>query len=206
LDDELLTAMADLDEDKVLSLVEEMIRAGSTPLEILELCKKGVEIVGVRYSEGMYYLSDLIMSEEILRGVMRIVEPHIASGIPQHGSPIVMGTIEGDIHDLGKNIVVYLLRSYGFQVYDLGVDVSPQKFVKAISDTGASIVGISVLLSFCVGSVKKVVDLLQEAGLRDKVKVVIGGYPVNQLVKEYAGADYYASDVTQVLDIFDCTG
>ncbi|MEW6662625.1 MAG: cobalamin B12-binding domain-containing protein [Bacillota bacterium] len=202
MDDQLLTAMAELDEEKVLLLVEEKIQAGHTPLEIVEICRKGVEIVGQRYSDGQYYLSDLIMSEEIFKGVMRVVEPSITVYVPQHGFPIVIGTIEGDIHDLGKNIVIYLLRSYGFHVHDLGVDVAPEKFVQAVNETGAPILGISVLLSFCVGAVKKVVDLLKETGLRDKVKVVVGGYPVNQLVQEYTGVDYYANDVTQVLDIY----
>lgn len=203
MEDELLTAMADLDEDKTLCLVEKQLQAGLTPLEIVDTCRRGVEIVGKRYSEGQYFLSDLIMSEEIFKGVMRIVEPHIPVNVPQNGFSIVMGTIEGDIHDLGKNIVIYLLRSRGFHVHDLGVDVPPEKFVQAVNETGASILGISVLLSFCVSSVKKVVDLLQEAGLRDKVKVVVGGYPVNQLVKEYTGVDYYANDVTQALEIYE---
>lgn len=202
MEEELLKAMADLDEEKTLYLVKKLIQEGRTPVDIVETCRKGVEIVGKRYSEQEYFLADLIMSEEIFKGVMRIVEPYIPVNVPQNGFSIVMGTIEGDIHDLGKNIVIYLLRSSGFQVYDLGVDVPPEKFVSAVNETGASMMGISVLLSFCVGSVKKVVDLLQEAGLRDKVKVVVGGYPVNQLVKEYTGVDYYANDATKGLEIY----
>lgn len=97
------------------------------------------------------------MSEEIFRGVMEIVEPHFPQEITEHGTKIIMGTIEGDIHDLGKNIVSYLLRSVGFKVIDLGVDVPPERFVKAIKETWASILGICVLLTFCIGSIKKVV-------------------------------------------------
>lgn len=199
--DELKLAMAELDEEKTLSLAEEKIRSGYKPMEIMEICQRGVEIVGHKYSEGEYFLSDLIMSEEILRGVMRIVEPHIPVKAPSNDFSIVMGTIEGDIHDLGKNIMIYALRSAGFRVYDLGVDVAPEKFVQAIHETGATILGISVLLTFCVGAIKKVVDLLQETGLRAKVKVVIGGYPVNQIVQEYTGADYCTNDITQALAI-----
>jgi len=201
LKDELLVAIVNLDEELTLSLVQQQLEQGRTPLEIVEVCKKAVEIVGKRYSTGRYFLSDLIMTEEILKGVMRIVEPKIPVNVTPNGCSIVMGTIEGDIHDLGKNIIIYLLRSFGFQVYDLGVDVSPEQFVKAVSETGAPILGISVLLSFCIGSIKKVVDLLSEAGLREKVKVVIGGYPVNEMVKEYTGADYYAHEVTQAIEI-----
>lgn len=202
LKDDLIIAMADLDEERALALVKEKLKAGETAFEIVEQCRKGVEIVGQRYSEGIYYLSDLIMSEEIFRGVMEIVEPHFPQEITEHGTKIIMGTIEGDIHDLGKNIVTYLLRSVGFNVIDLGVDVPPERFIKAIKETGASILGICVLLTFCIGSIKKVVDLLKETGLRDDVVVVLGGYPVNQLIKEYTGADYYANDAARGLEIF----
>lgn len=199
--DELLEAIVNLDEELALTLVKKQIEAGNTPLEIVEVCKKGVEIVGERYSEGQYFLSDLIMTEEILKEIMGIIEPYLTTNIPTNGISVVFGTIEGDIHDLGKNIIIYLLRSTGFKVYDLGIDVDPEKFVKAVSETGACILGISVLLSFCVGSIKKVVDLLEEVGLRGQVKVVIGGYPVDQKVKEYTGADYYAKDVTKAIEI-----
>lgn len=203
MEDELQIAMADLDEEKTLMLAEERIKAGYTSVEIIESCRRGVEIVGEKYSDSHYYLSDLIMSEEILKGVMRVLEPYIPlNSSEKKGLTIVMGTIEGDIHDLGKNIIIYLLRSSGYQVHDLGVDVTPERFIQAVNETKASILGISVLLSFCIGSIKRVVDLLVEAGLRDKVKVVVGGYPVNQQVKEFTGADFYANDVTEALKIY----
>lgn len=202
MEDELQIAMADLDEERTLKLVEERIRGGYTSMQIIESCRRGIEIVGEKYSDSHYYLSDLIMSEEILKEVMRILEPHIPVNNSQTGLSIVMGTIEGDIHDLGKNIIIYLLRSSGFQVHDLGVDVTPESFIQAVNETKASILGISVLLSFCVGSIKSVIDLLVEAGLRDKVKVVVGGYPVNQQVKEFTGADFYANNITEALKIY----
>lgn len=202
MEDELQLAMADLDEEKTLLLVEARINAGYTSIEIVESCRRGIEVVGTKYSDSHYYLSDLIMSEEIFKGVMRILEPHITVNASNNGFSIIMGTIEGDIHDLGKNIIIYLLRSSGFQVHDLGVDVTPERFVQAVNETKASILGISVLLSFCVGSIKKVVDLLIEVGLRDKIKVVVGGYPVNQEVKEFTGADFYANDVTEAMRIY----
>jgi len=201
LEDELIIAMADLDEEKTLKLVEERIQAGFTPVEIVECCKKGVEIVGKRYYEEIYFLSDLIMSEGIFRDVMRILEPYFPINVQEKGSKIIIETVEGDIHDLGKNIMVYLLRSSGFQVYDLGVDVPPEKFVEAVNETGAPILGISVLLSFCVGSIKKVVDLLQETGLRSKVLVVVGGYPVSDLVKEYTGVDFCFNDAGKAMKL-----
>jgi len=201
LDDQLRQAMAELDEDKVLSLVGEKIKLGSSAMEIVECCRQGVEEVGKKYSDGEYFLSDLVMSKQIFSGIMKIVEPYIPASQCNHRCSIVIGTIEGDIHDLGKDIMIYLLRSYGFKVYDLGIDVPPEKFVQAVNETGTSILGISVLLSFCVGSVKKVVELLEESGLREKVKIIVGGYQANPLVKEFSGADFYADNVAEALKI-----
>lgn len=200
--DQLIRAMAELDEERTIYLVRQQIAAGRSSIDIVEDCRKGVEIVGQKYSQGEYFLSDLIMSEEIFRCVMQTLEPYMVSCNPPQGVSIVMGTVEGDIHELGKNIVVYLLRSHGFCVHDLGVNVPPEKFIKAVVETGAQYLGLSVLLTFCVGSVKKVVDLLEEVGLRRKVKVVAGGYPVDEIVKEYTGVDAIANDITQALKIF----
>ncbi len=203
--DDLIDAMANLEEDKAIAIVRKKIEDGETAFDIVEQCRKGVEIVGKRYSEGKYYLSDLIMSEAILKEVMDIIEPHFPkNGTCSHdGIKVVMGTIEGDIHDLGKNIFTYLLRSSGYCVYDLGVDVPPEKFIEAIRQTGAKIVGVCVLLTFCIGSIKKLVDLLTETGLRDEVTVVLGGYPVDEQIKEYTGADYVANDAVKGLEIFE---
>jgi len=202
---DLIDAMANLEEDKAIDIVRKKIENGETAFDIVEQCRKGVEIVGKRYSEGKYYLSDLIMSEAILKEVMDIIEPHFPkNGTCSHdGIKVVMGTIEGDIHDLGKNIFTYLLRSSGYCVYDLGVDVPPEKFIEAIRQTGAKIVGVCVLLTFCIGSIKKLVDLLTETGLRDEVTVVLGGYPVDEQIKEYTGADYVANDAVKGLEVFE---
>lgn len=198
----LIKAIANLEEETTLSLVREKIKSGETPLQIVEQCRKGVEIVGKRYSEEIYYLSDLIMSEEIFRGVMEILEPYFPENTAPKEFKLIMGTIEGDIHDLGKNIVINLLRSVGFEVLDLGVDVQPEDFVESVRETGASVIGISVLLTFSINSVKKVIKLLEEAGLRDKVTVVIGGYPVNERIREYTGADYYETDAVKAVELF----
>ncbi len=201
MEDQLIASIADLDEEKTLSLVDAKIRAGHSYSEIMESCRRGVEIVGQRYGEGHYFLADLIMSEEIFKAVVRLVEPLIEVNTATNGVSIVLGTIEGDIHNLGKDIVAYLLRSVGFRVNDLGVDVAPEKFVQAVNETGASILGISILLTSCIGSIKKVVDLLQESGLRDRVQIIVGGYPVSQLIKEFTGADYIANEASQGLEI-----
>ncbi len=200
--EEFINAIADLKEKKALLLVEKKIKAGETPLEIVEQCQLGVEIVGKRYSEGEYFLSDLIMSEEILREIINILKPYFPDGNNiEKETNIVMGTIEGDIHDLGKNIVIYLLEAAGINVYDLGVDVKPEKFIKALKKTKASILGISVLITFSINSVKKVINLIKEAGLRDNVTIIIGGYPVNETIKEYTGADYYITNAKYAIDL-----
>jgi methylmalonyl-CoA mutase cobalamin-binding domain/chain len=198
---DLIDAIANLDEERALALVREKIKNGETPLEIVEQCRQGVEQVGKRYSEETYYLSDLIMSEEIFRGVIEILEPYFYSIEQKNGVKIVMGTIEGDIHDVGKNIIISLLRSVGFEVYDLGVDVQPEKFINKIIETRAEIVGISVLLTFSINSVKKVIKLMEECGLRDRVTVVIGGYPVNEKIREYTGADYFETEASRAVEL-----
>jgi len=197
-----VNSLADLDEEKTLALVHEAVAAGATALEIVDLCRQGVEIVGRRYAEESYFLSDLIMSEEILRGVMQIIEPLFPRTGSGQGRKVVIGTIDGDIHDLGKNIVVYLLRSHGFQVYDLGVDVPPEAFLAKVRETGATLVGVSVLLTYCVNSIRKVVKLLEEEGLRNRVAVVIGGYPVDDKVLAYTGADCFGRDAVDAVGIF----
>lgn len=198
---ELVDAIVNLDEEKTLALVQSEIDGGKSPLNIIEQCRQGVQIVGQRYAEETYYLSDLIMSEEIMRGVIEILEPHFPKLQTENGTKVVIGTVEGDIHDIGKNIIGYLLRSIGFQVYDLGVDVSPEAFIQTIIETGAKIVGISILLTFSITAVKKVIRLLSEAGLRDNVKIIIGGYPVNEKIREFTGADYYENDPIRALEL-----
>lgn len=199
---DLVNSLADLDEEKTLALVRQAVAGGATALDIVEMCRQGVEIVGRRYAEESYFLSDLIMSEEILRGVMQIIEPIFPRQGSGRGRKVVMGTIDGDIHDLGKNIVVYLLRSHGFEVYDLGVDVAPEAFLAKVRETGAAALGISVLLTYCVNSIRKVVKLLEEEGLRDRVAVVIGGYPVDDKVLAYTGADFFGRDAVDAVGIF----
>ncbi len=199
---DLIGAIANLDEEKTLRLVKAKVSSGETSLKIIEQCREGVRIVGQRYAEEAYYLSDLIMSEEIMRGVIEILEPYFPEINSQDGAKIIIGTVEGDIHDIGKNIVINLLRSVGFQVYDLGVDVPPEAFINAIIETEASIIGISVLLSSSINSVKKIIGLVHKAGLRDKVTIVLGGYPVNERIREYTGADYCENDAVKALELF----
>jgi len=201
MDKELIYAVADLDEEKTLSIVQEKIKCGVRPFEIVDDCRYGVEIIGKCYGDGNYYLSDLIMAEEILQKVMEILKPHFPKVSEPIGAKILMGTIEGDIHDLGKNLIIYLLQAGGFEVIDLGVDVKPRVFVENIKKTGVKIVGISVLLTFSIKWVKKTVDLIKAEGLRDQVKIFIGGYPVDEQTLKFSGADYFENDVVKAVEL-----
>ncbi|HHW74118.1 MAG TPA: cobalamin-binding protein [Firmicutes bacterium] len=204
----LIRAISSLEIDSATSLTKQYLSDGVPVVDIIESCRIGVEMVGKRYQDGEYFLSDLVMSEFILKEITELVEPFLPveecgvnsiSNKPQ----IVIGTIEGDIHDLGKNIVIFLLRSSGYSVIDLGVDVSKEKFVEAARKSGARIIGICFLLTNCTAVVKELIDTLDDEGLREKVTVIIGGYAADEQTCEYVGADYSATDTTNIIPLFD---
>lgn len=192
---ELANALRDLDEKKVYALVDEKISQGVSALDIIDECNEGMVAVGELFSEKRYFISELIFSAEILKTVMNRLDP-LLEGSQKKDSigNVVIGTVKGDIHDIGKNIVTTLLRGSGFEVMDLGVDVSTETFVEAIKESGAKVLGMSALLSTTFAEMKHVVDAIHEAGLREHVKIIIGGAPVNEQVRQFTGADYYAED------------
>jgi len=193
--DELAQALRDLNEKKVYDLVEQEVKDGVPAMEIVHACNEGMVGVGERFSTGEYFISQLIFSAEILKAVMKRIEPLLPKGeAGKSAGKVVIGTVKGDIHDIGKNIVITLLRSSNFDVTDLGVDVPAEKFVIALKETGARILGLSALLNFTYPEMKHVVEEVAKAGLRDKVKIIIGGTPVNEQVRQFTGADYYAED------------
>lgn len=198
----LAEALKDLDEKKVYQLVEEKIKSGISPLEIIAECNAGMVGVGELFSSGQYFLSQLIFSAEIFKNVMNMLEPVMPkSESDGSAGKVVIGTVKGDIHDIGKNIVVNLLRGSGFEVIDLGVDVPAEKFVEALRETGAKVLGLSALLNFTYPEMKTVVEAVTEAGLRDKVTIIIGGAPCNEQVRQFTGADYYAEDAITGVNI-----
>ncbi len=193
--DELAEALRDLEENKVYELVEKKIAAGVTAVEIIKILNEGMVAVGERFSTCQYFISQLIFSAEILKAVTKRLDPLLKdteSG-PSAGK-VIIGTVKGDIHDIGKNIVITLLTGSGFEVIDLGVDVPAEKFVAAVKESGAKALGLSALLNFTYPEMKNVVESIAQAGLRDKVKIIIGGTPVNEDVRVFSGADYYAED------------
>ena len=192
----LAEALRDLNEDLVNQLVDEKLAQGVAPTEIIRECNEGIAAVGDLFAAGEYYLTELMFSAEIMQGVMAKLEPLIASGseAEQTMGTFVIGTVSGDIHDIGKNIVVNLLRSHGFKVIDLGVDVPTEKFVELVRESGTKVLGLSALLNSTYPEMKNVIEALKEAGLRDQVKVIIGGTITSEAVRDYTGADAYARD------------
>lgn len=192
---DLVKTLADLKEQEVIKIVKDRLNAKEDPLKILGDARKGMEIVGQRFASSEYFIPDLVYSGEILRAVTEMVKPKLSkAGEIKRVGKVVFGTVAGDIHDIGKDIVVFMLDVNGFEVYDLGVDVPVQKFVEKIKETGAPIVGLSGFLTLAFDSMKQTIDALKAAGLRDKVKVMIGGGQITEEVRKYTGADAYGKD------------
>jgi len=193
--EELIKAVADLEENEALRITREKLDSGEGPRAILEQGRKGMEIVGKRFSDGTYFLPELVFSAEIIKGITELVKPKLKKDVQARRSgKCIIGTVGGDIHDIGKDIVVFMLDVSGFEVYDLGVDVPPQKFIEKIKETNAPIVGLSGFLTLAFDSMKETIDAIKVAGLRDKVKIMIGGGQIDEEIRKYAGADAYGRD------------
>ena len=201
--EEFVNAILELEEEKALKITRERLEAGEDPLKILDDLKVVAEKVGEKYEKGEFFVADLVMAGEIMKEVSELVRPKLKE-LGKAREPIgkfVIGTVEGDIHDIGKNIVVTMAEAAGFEVIDLGVDVPPQKFVEAIKQHNPEVVGMSGLLTLAIESMKKTVDAIKEAGLRDKVKIIIGGGRVDEYAKEYSGADAWTNDAAKGIRI-----
>lgn len=193
--------LCELNEDEVLAQTQERLAGGDDPLAIIEECRRGMEIVGKRFEDKEYFITELIMAGEIFGAVMEKVEPALKGKQAATHGKVVIGTVQGDIHDIGKNIVRTMLRCSGFEVFDLGVDVPPEKFVDKVKEVGATIVALSALMTTSFNHMKATVEAIAEAGLRDKVKVLVGGGPVNEKVQEFVGADAFGKDVTAAIEL-----
>jgi methanogenic corrinoid protein MtbC1 len=192
---DLVNLLADLKEQEALKVVKERMAKGEDALKILDDARKGMEVVGKRFASSQYFIPDLVYSGEILKAVSELVKPKLtkAAGSKKLGK-VVFGTVAGDIHDIGKDIVVFMLDVNGFEVFDLGVDVPVQKFVDKIKETGAPVVGLSGFLTLAFDSMKQTIEAIKSAGLRDKVKIMIGGGQMSDEVRKYTGADAFGKD------------
>ncbi|HZJ02391.1 MAG TPA: cobalamin-dependent protein [Thermoleophilia bacterium] len=198
----LAQALCDLDEPSVNRLLDEELEEGSSALELVKHLNEGMVAVGRLFAEEEYFISQLIFSAEILKGVMNRLEPLLLEGEEaERGGRVVIGTVKGDIHDIGKNIVATLLRGSGFDVVDLGVDVPAERFVEAVREGEAKALCLSALLNVTYPEMKKVVDTFAGHGLRDQVTIVIGGAPINEQVREFSGADFYGPDAVAGVEL-----
>jgi len=200
----LVDAMANMREQDALNLAEKMLNEGEDPLKILELCREAVEFVGKQFELGKYFLPELILAGEMLKKISKMAEPFLkkdAGKKTERTGKVVIGSVKGDIHDIGKDIVIFLLDVNGFEVHDLGVDVPPQQFVDAIRKTRPQIVGLSALLTTVFESFKDTVAAIKDAGLRDEVMIMIGGGTVTDEVRDYSGADAYGEDAVAAVNL-----
>ncbi len=189
-------AIAGLKKAEAINAVNEMISQGKNAIEIIQDCQRGMALVGGKFEKGDYFLAELMHSAKIFEAIMKIIENKFQSTGKNDLSPkVVIGTAFGDVHDIGKNIVAMVLRGNGFDVVDLGVNVAPTVFVDKIKELKPQIVGISVLLTTAFESLKQTCDVIKKEGIDPNPIIIIGGGPVTEKVREYSGADYYASDV-----------
>ena len=201
-EDELYNAVVNLEEDKSYNLVKKLVEEKGDPDKIIEILKKAVDEIGDRFSKKEYFLTELVMAGEIFQQSVKILEPLLKSKEEMKSSGIVViGTVKGDVHDIGKNIFVTLLKAAGYEVYDLGVDIPPEKFLEKVKEENADIVAYSGLLTVALESMKKTTELLKSNGLRDKVKIIIGGLPVDELWMKEAGADAFTDNAFEGVKI-----
>jgi methanogenic corrinoid protein MtbC1 len=191
---ELIEAITDMREEDALQLTQTMLDAGTSPMEVLDACREAMEIIGRRFEIGESFIPELIMAGEILTQISNIVKPRMQQGAEQSKlGKVVIGTVQGDIHDIAKDIVAFMLDINGYEVTNLGVDVPPARFVEAIKQTGAKIVGLSGFLTLAFDPMKATVAAIRAAGLND-VKIMIGGGQIDDNIRKYTGADAYGKD------------
>jgi len=202
--DKLSEAIVELDIDSIVELCKSAIEDGIQPYDIvINGMAKGMEIVGQKYEDGEYYLAELIMAGETMKEGMTFLEPHLAESDMKKAGTIIVGTVKGDLHDIGKNVFVSLLKAQNYEVIDLGVDISPKQFIEAVKEHKPNLLAMSALLTTTMVEMENVVKQLKEAGLRDSVKIIIGGAPLNQKYATGIGADAAATDAVEGIRIIN---
>ncbi len=203
----LLDAIADMKEDEALALAKAMLDGGEDPLRVLELCRKAMETVGKRFQDGEYFLPELILAGEMLENIGLMAKPLIQKGgaaaVKKHGR-VLIGTVHGDLHDIGKNIVTFMLDINGYEVKDIGIDVPVERFLEEIRAFQPSVVGLSGFLTLAFESMKETIEAIARAGMRDKMKIMIGGGQVDETVCKYTGADAYGNNAMAAVSL--CRG
>lgn len=196
----LINAITEMQEDDAFKIANQMLDDGTAPMEVLDACKGAMDIIGERFEKGEAFIPELILAGEMMTKITEVIKPRMVGevGAAKLGK-IVVGTVEGDIHDIAKDIVVFMLDINGFEVIDLGVDVSPAKFVEAVKETGAKIVGLSGFLTLAYDPMKETVAALKAANL--DVKTMIGGGQIDEQIREYTGATAYGKDAMAAISL-----
>jgi len=201
--EKLIEAIANMREEEVLKLTQEMLGAGEAPQTVLDAGREAMSIVGGRFETKEYFLPELIMAGEILKEIAELVKPRLQGAATEikHLGKVVIGTVAGDIHDVGKDIVAFMLDVNNFEIHDLGVDVSAETFVEKIKEVNPEIVAMSGFLTLAFDAMKATVEAIKEAGVRGSVKIMIGGAPMDEAVTSYIGADAYRPDAAAAVTL-----
>ncbi|OHD65774.1 MAG: hypothetical protein A2176_14285 [Spirochaetes bacterium RBG_13_51_14] len=196
--EKLMDAIVNIREKEALEITQTLIDGNENVIKILDNCTAAIARVGKRFEAGEYFLPELLMSGEILKKISEMVKPKLEREVVSKKlGKVLIGTVKGDIHDIGKNIVSFLLDIHGFEVHDIGIDISPGKFVEEIKDFQPQVVGLSGLLTLAYDSMKNTIQAIEESGLRNSVKIMIGGGQMSEKISNYAGADAYGKDAMQ---------
>jgi 5-methyltetrahydrofolate--homocysteine methyltransferase len=201
---QLVEAIAEMREEEAFALAKAMLDRGEDPVRVLELCREAMDIVGKRFENGEYFLPELVLAGEMLDTIGAIAKPlikHAPGEEPKKLGKVLIGTVHGDLHDIGKNIVSFLLDINGFEVKDIGIDVPVKSFIDEISAFRPDVVGLSGFLTLAFDSMKETIEALEKAGLRDKFKVMIGGGQIDETVRAYTGADAFGTNAVDAVNL-----
>ncbi len=194
-------ALADFNQSQLMTEVEQALNEGQDPMGLVRELQAGMNLIGERFKTGNYFLSELILSSRFFTKAMELLEPHLTGAVEPTLGTMVIGTPKGDIHDIGKNIFATVAKGAGFEVHDLGVDVPVDRFVEAVMEVKPQIVGLSALITPAFQPMKEIVDTIIEAGLREKLKIVIGGGVTTETVRKHVGADAQTTDAIEGLNL-----
>lgn len=201
----LVNLLADMEEDEALEIATRMLlEDGKDPLLVLELCRMAMDVVGKRFEEGEYFLPELVLAGEMLDQVGAIAKPLLTEGeggAPSKLGKVLIGTVHGDLHDIGKNIVTFMLDINGFEVKDIGIDVPVQKFIDEVKAFQPDVVGLSGFLTLAFDAMKETIGAFEQEGVREKFKIMIGGGQIDEAVRAYTGADAYGVNAVEAVNL-----
>ena len=201
---QLLEAISDMREEEAVALAKRMLDRGDNPVRVLDLCREAMDIVGKRFEKQEYFLPELVLAGEMLENIGAMAKPLIlekSGGATKKLGRVLIGTVHGDLHDIGKNIVTFMLDINGFEVKDIGIDVPVAKFVQEIQEFKPAVVGLSGFLTLAFDSMKETVQAIDAAGLRGNTKIMIGGGQVDEAVRSYTGADAYGGNAVAAVSL-----